>query len=329
MRIRAVAKEIIYNSLHFAGLTWIARQRQKNGLIVLTYHSFTEDTSMTMLDSEPISRFEKQVRFLKQNYRLVSLEKGIQRLKDGDSDPKPMAAITIDDGFEDNYTLMFQVSKKYQIPTTIFIATDFIDTGRPPWPTQIMEALLHTESRFIEYPVKLPLEGIREKIDALISIKNVWKHLPGEERFSLLEELRRHLKVGSTHLSKPLRWTQIIEMSENNVVFGSHTEYHSILPAIDESAAIRELSVSKSRIEKELGKPCTLFSYPNGDWDERTRKLIEKAGYSAAVTQQYGMNSADSHLHSLKRIEVPYDESLGTFACRSSLLVKSFSQNYL
>jgi len=326
MRIRSVAKEIIYNSLHVAGLSWIARQKQKNKLIILTYHSFTENDSAELLHAMPISRFDKQIDFLKKKYQIVSLEEGIQRLKLGDSDSRPMAAITVDDGFEDNYTLMFKVLKKHQIPATIFISTDFIDTGRPPWPTQIKEVLEQTESPFMEYPLRLSLHEKAEKIKSLITMKGLWKDLSGEERFLKIEYLRKHLKVGNAPLSKPLNWNQITEMSEHNIAIGSHTEYHSILPAISESIAMSELSVSKSRIEKQSGKLCTLFSYPNGDWDERTRKLIEKAGYSAAVTQQYGINSADSHLHSLKRIEVPYDESLGTFACRSSLIATSFSE---
>jgi len=320
MRIRSVAKEIIYNSLHFAGLTHIARQKQINRLIILTYHSFAEKKAMPLLNAMPISRFEKQIGFLKKNYRLVSLEEGIQRLKVGESDSNPMAAITIDDGFEDNYSLMFNVAKKHQIPAAIFIATDFIDSGRPPWPTQIVEILAQTKFQVTEYPIKLPLNSLLKRAEAIQILMDIWKHLPGEERFLFIEELRKHLKVGNAYLTKALTWAQIAEMSQHNISFGSHTAYHSILPAVSESAAMQELDISKRRLETQLGKPCTLFSYPNGDWDERSRELVRQAGYSASVTQQCGMNSTEFHPHSLKRIEVPYNETLGTFACRSSLL---------
>lgn len=318
--LRSIAKEIIYNSAYLSGLTHIARQQQKSRLIILTYHSFTENKLFRLLHSIPISHFERQLAFLMANYMIVSLSEGIHRLQSMNSNPMAMAAISIDDGFIDNYTLMFNILKKYQIPATIFIATDFIETGRPPWPTQIIEILEQTESQITEYPVRLSLDSLHNKAKAVQILMDLWKHLPGEERFSFIIELRKHLRVQDSSLSKPLTWAQIAEMAEHNIEFGSHTVYHSILPALSEAVAMNELSASKAVMEERLGKPCTLFAYPNGDWDEQSRELAGNAGYSAAVTQQCGMNGKDSDVHALKRIGIPHNETLGTFACRTGLL---------
>jgi peptidoglycan/xylan/chitin deacetylase (PgdA/CDA1 family) len=39
---------------------------------------------------------------------------------------KPMA-ITIDDGYLDNYTIAYPVLEKWKVPATVFIATDFVE----------------------------------------------------------------------------------------------------------------------------------------------------------------------------------------------------------
>lgn len=322
--IRPLAKEIIYNAANMAGLTWIARHRIENKLIILTYHSFAEKATRGPVNRMPIRRFEKQVAFLKRHFWTVSLSEGL-RVLSGQAISKvlggrPMVAITVDDGFVDNYTLMFKVIQKYKISASVFLATDFLDSGRAPWPTQILELLGQTKARSLEYPVNMQLDGNISKIKASRVIKELWRHLPGEERLSRLEELRKHLGVSSASLLQPLKWQQVREMSSWGVEFGSHTVYHSILPALSESAAIEELHQSRSRLEEELEEQCTLFSYPNGDWNEACQKLVKSAGYLAALTQDRGVNSREYDLYAIKRIEVPFNETLGTFACRSTLI---------
>lgn len=323
--IRPFVKELIYNAAHLAGLTKLARASIANSFVILTYHSFSEHTSKGLFHSMSIKQFEQQLIFLKKYFRVIPLSDALQKASSHtlhDQGKKPVAAITIDDGFLDNYTVMLNTIRRQNVPVTIFIATDFIDTSRPPWPTQIIEILEQTELPTLEYPTHLPLRNLAEKSCALQVVKKLWKGLIHDARFKNIEELKKHAKVAKPWKVKPLTWTQIKEMRMSLVEFGSHTVYHSILTDVPMDVAREELLQSKKRIEEEVDDSCTLFSYPNGDWNTVVSGLVQAAGYKAAVTQDRGANpfsGRPSH-YSLRRIEVPFNETLGTFACRSSLL---------
>ena len=43
-----------------------------------------------------------------------------------------MVAITVDDGFSDNYDLMVPILLEHEVLASFFVATDYIDSGRLP-----------------------------------------------------------------------------------------------------------------------------------------------------------------------------------------------------
>ncbi len=105
--------------------------RSKYVVPVLMYHSVNPqgDPKRNPLVVTPRT-FEKQMRFLKQHkYNVLPLEKVADLLKEGKKLPARLAAITLDDGYKDNYTYAFPILKKYGMPATMFIITQ--EVGRP------------------------------------------------------------------------------------------------------------------------------------------------------------------------------------------------------
>jgi peptidoglycan/xylan/chitin deacetylase (PgdA/CDA1 family) len=58
---------------------------------------------------------------------------------------------------------------------------------------------------------------------------------------------------------------------------------HPILPSMSAAEIEAELRDSRRMIEARLARPAELFSYPNGDFDERTLAGVRRH-YRAAVT---------------------------------------------
>ena len=228
-QLRFVAKSLIHGAIELTGRPHRQRQQLRGGLIVLTYHSFCTDWPRGPFQSQPIHRFERQIAFLKKNFNLVSLEHALKCLQQGQVDEKPWVVITIDDGFVDNYTHARPVLQRYGVPATVFVATDFIDTGRPPWPIQIREILDRTDALSMEFPFNADLRSRSAKSAVLEKLKEDWSPLHPEERFSRLLELRKHLRVDHSSLYLPLSWDQIREMGKCGMTVGSHTVYHSIV----------------------------------------------------------------------------------------------------
>jgi len=318
-RFRFIAKSLIHGAIDWSGRSYLQRRNLRGKLIILTYHSFCTKWPRGLFNSIPINRFEKQVRFLKGNFQLVSLQQGIDNLRQGRRADKPYLAITIDDGFQDNYTLAWPVLQRYGVPATIFLATDFIDTGRSPWPTQLIEILERTKVQIMETPYRAELGTLDQRAVVARDLKKSWGSLPPMERFERLKQFRQHLRVNEDTHYPPLTWNQIHEMKAQGVQFGSHTVYHSILPKVKESVILKESNGSKQRIENVLHAPCQLFAYPDGKHNLPSKKILLSAGYLAAVTQDKGFNLDADNFLELKRIEVPFHDPMSSYRVRVSL----------
>ena len=324
MRIRTLAKELAYNILNVSGFAKVRRARLAGGVVILTYHSFSESSYGISGDSIPAARFASQLRHLKKHYDVVGLREALKWLGDHETSDRPprrrpAVVVSIDDGFSDNFSTMWPVVDALKVPVTVFLATDFLDSGRTPWPTLLNAIIRATEAEQMSYPFSASLRTPEERAAVAAHLKATWRKLGAHERLAALEKLRRHVGANNVKTIPPLTWGEVHEMRRNGVTFGSHTVYHGLLPHIAPAEAASELVDSKTRIEKELQEPCDWLAYPNGDFDQGVIGLARQAGYRAALTQERGVNRPGSEVMALRRIQVPHDESLGCFACRASL----------
>ncbi|MBV8519135.1 MAG: polysaccharide deacetylase family protein [Acidobacteria bacterium] len=101
--------------------------------------------------------------------------------------------------------------------------------------------------------------------------------------------------IGQT--ANALTWKQIREMSDAGVDIQSHSLSHPYLTRRrhgsfnDTEYALwvqHELVESKRLLEKETGKTVSFLAYPYGDYDEKLTKAVAQAGYSAALTCDFG-----------------------------------------
>ncbi len=114
----------------------------------------------------------------------------------------------------------------------------------------------------------------------------------------------------TANIGKPgwLSEKQLKILDESGVSIGSHTVTHAYLPQLSEDAIKRELTDSKVELERILGHPVTLFSYPAGGTTPEVRALVQSAGYEGAVTTNYGKIAHD--FFGLHRIKVSESNNL-------------------
>lgn len=101
--------------------------------------------------------------------------------------------------------------------------------------------------------------------------------------------------IGKT--ANALTWKQIREMAEAGVDIQSHSLTHPYLTKRRHSSMgkeqylkwlRRELGESKRILEKHTGKKVRFLAYPYGDYDRDVAEEAEKAGYTAALTCDFG-----------------------------------------
>jgi peptidoglycan/xylan/chitin deacetylase (PgdA/CDA1 family) len=100
-------------------------------------------------------------------------------------------------------------------------------------------------------------------------------------------------------------WDDVVALDREGVLrFEAHTVSHPSLLAIDEASARAEIRESRLELSERLGREVSAFAYPAGLYGERERRLVEAAGYAAAVSCEPGVNDAHTDRFALRRRQI-------------------------
>lgn len=295
----------IYNLGAFAPFHWAYRGK----ILILMYHRFSREKNPYKISS---AEFAAHLEYLSRNNYVLSISEAIGHFQNNQPLPPNAAVITIDDGYADAYEIAFPILKKYKMPATLYVVTDFVDGKCWLW-TDLMRFILQKtekESVSIEFDdekigAKLTGDFVRFEIAGRINAK--LKRLPDELKNAKIKEISENLKVEIPELPPgeyaAITWAQAKEMDAESLRIESHTVSHPILTNINQTRLEDELENSKSRLENVLGRKVEHFCYPNGNLNADVQKAVEKAGYISAVTTAYGFNSSQANQFTLRRID--------------------------
>ena len=88
---------------------------------------------------------------------------------------------------------------------------------------------------------------------------------------------------------KFLNWSMVREMSENGMIFGSHSLSHKNLTELSEDELDRELRVSKEIIEDKIGNQVNNFSCPFGIYNNSVLEKAQSLKYKSFFTSDHGI----------------------------------------
>lgn len=274
-------------------------------------------------------KFEAQMRYLQGRYRLVSLKQLCQELLDARPVP-PTLAITFDDGYRDLYSFAFPVLQKYQIPATVYLIANCVETGEAPWYDRIFSSFQAIKSEQIELDLdcrrSFVLSSFQARAAAAWEIVCYLRTIPDEQRRVWCSELEKRYPPETGELFKRmLNWEQIRAMHRAGIDFGAHTMTHPVVSRLKDTDFERELRISKQMLESGLQAPIDDFAYPFGkekDRNSAVREFLVKAGYRSAVTTDTGHNAPGADLYALRRMQIGDTASIADFAvevCRMLL----------
>jgi peptidoglycan/xylan/chitin deacetylase (PgdA/CDA1 family) len=310
-------KSVVRNLMRVSGAFTPFRLANRNRPLILMYHRFSRQEDPTTTSARA---FRGHLRYLTAHYRLVPLSKIADYLTSGEPLPPGLAAITIDDGYQDSYEIAFPLLQRYQVPATLFPVTDFIDQRAWLWTDKLKFILPRTTHRWVEVSLqdnlsRIELSDDRSKQLAATHINSLLKAQSDTCKERALCELSTMLGVALPEAPPeefhPLTWDQVRELDGAGVEIGSHTVTHPILTRTEPLRIHAELSQSKARLESELNRKVDLFCYPNGNYDEQVVRETERVGYRCAVTTDFGLNDPSISPLMLKRI--PAESDLARF----------------
>jgi peptidoglycan/xylan/chitin deacetylase (PgdA/CDA1 family) len=298
------------------------KKRQSRNVQILVYHRVNDEHD-SFFPATPTGVFAKQMDYLASNFNVLSLEDAVERMRINDI-PDSAVVITFDDGYKDNYLNAFPILKRLSISATIFLTTEIIGSEKVIWHDRVFSAFRETKSPYLKGFVntsrRVPLETIRDKLNAQREVLDFLRTLDDRERMIWIDKLIEHLNVkdGGETQGIMLTWEEITIMHQKGISVGSHTVTHPILSKLPIDRARVEISESKKIIEKKLDTKIKAFAYPSGrreDFDATTKDLLREAGYECALTMIFGPNENGQDLFELRR-GTPWEEDLPTFAMK-------------
>jgi peptidoglycan/xylan/chitin deacetylase (PgdA/CDA1 family) len=269
--------------------------------------------------------FHELLKYLKKGCEIVRVENAFgPRNANG----KPRVAITFDDGWKDTGAIAFPLVEQYGMPITVFVCPALVDKSSPFWPERIIavrraaSADGDRKSQFVDLCRAAGLnDALSSHGDVQIEEENLLsqiKNLSARELQKLVcsaEQLAVHWGNLDTpdQFEGTLDWEELIRLNEGGVSIGSHSQNHSILTQLEESRVAAELVDSKAEIERVLGRPCTLFAYPNGSWSKDVRRSVKEFGYERAFINTPGLWKRDRDPYLIPRVNLWEESLIGPF----------------
>lgn len=331
--IRSAGMRVVAGAMFYSGaFNWIRRKRDRAAadwetkpegywFAVLLYHRVNPDND-PFFPAVSVKAFDAQMRFLAENYQVLSLGEIIERIRQGRGISPQTIAVTFDDGYRDNYLHAHPILRKYNLPATLFAATSYIGTEELMWNDRVALAMKLTAQQSITLPGaadSMSLRTATEKLRALEQILERLKTLPETEKQREVDEISGRLYNKAAKVtSQMLSWGELRNLANDGWEVGSHTANHVILTRMPLSEARREIASSSTILQHELDRPVRLFAYPNGksgDYDSSIKKLLSEAGYVGAVTTLDRLNSQDTDLFEIGR-RSPWEEPVPNFALK-------------
>ena len=223
-------------------------------------------------------------------------------------------AVTLDDGFLDALDNAAPILVDLGIPATFFVSTDRLHEEHETW-QDILAQILFSESplpSLLTIPcngrtLNLPTATKTEREKAFEKLNEFCWNGSFEVRTNIIARICSWsglaLRARKTH--RVMTADEIRQLSEKSgLSIGCHGIHHLCLPTQPLPIQQREAVESKYVLESLLKKPITSFSYPFGEYDNRTSAVVREAGFSFSFTTHEGLIYPCDDMWRLSRNEV-------------------------
>ncbi len=102
--------------------------------------------------------------------------------------------------------------------------------------------------------------------------------------------------IGVTTGKAHCTWDQLRALVSGGATLVSQTHTHPPdLRTLSAAALAQEMTQSRSRFGSALSTPMEYLTYPSGKWDSRVAAAAQAAGYTLALTEDYGPAERSPH----------------------------------
>ncbi len=266
---------------------------QKKSFFVLMFHGIVSEKPEHFLYGPSANcfvreaDFEKVVRFCSKNYKLLRLA-DLDSYYDGTATEDGIL-ISFDDGLQSFIKLGVPVLQKYGATATVFLTSDWTNSGLQPAIFSLEYQLYHCLPTVVAVNMNDTVveKKVHTKKDIPIAIDWVWEQL-FEKKIAPLSLTDDDILLNGTPLSllkpekdggywKPASWEVLKDAQKGGIIeIGAHGQTHTPFNWLTETQLVNELEENKRQITHKLQIPVTACSFPHGLYDDKTSDIMER-----------------------------------------------------
>ncbi len=275
-------------------------------LSVFLFHKVPSQLDPLMPHDMDLASFEKLLDSVMQSFRVIPVTDAVSGLLTGKLPPRA-ACITFDDGYPSWCSGVIPALERRNMHATFYITAGQF-SGRPLWHERIAHAVRHSTLQQLDigHPAfpPMPLGSPVQRTAAVIHLEKFLKYLTLEAREDLLQQLEA--VAGASVADVPRMSLQDLKaIHARGFEIGAHTDDHPILVYCTEERAREEIGTVRETLAGYVGAPIKSFAYPNGrpfaDFSSLHVEMVKQAGYTSAVTTQWGVGGTGTSVFQIPR----------------------------
>lgn len=218
-------------------------------------------------------------------------------------------AITLDDGYKDNYINGLPLFQTFNVPFCIYISTKIPEQCMTYWWYLIEDIILQQDKSIkLSNGKTFPCRTKDEKELAFLSVREEVLKLP-QERFdivfqNLLNQYQVNLTTYNTEL--PLTWSMIYKIAKEPLAtIGSHTHSHISMSGCNKEMILHDIKKSIELLKTKANVLTKHFAYPYGDniaVKDFHKEIVKELGFYTIASTQEGTLSYHTDPLELPRI---------------------------
>lgn len=285
--------------------------KQESTALILMYHSIPDTSVAPWIDpcnSLSPEIFEKHIAYLANHRHVISIDRLVQQLEQGEPLQPGTVAITFDDGYLDNLTVAAPILAKYNLPATIYLATSYIDSGENQW----IDCLYTAFRSRSQHQITLPTLGTWQLDDPLVitqAYHTIALHLiqlTYPQRKNLLTDIKRQLAPTAHPPRLTMTWADVRQIQQDypNITLGVHTASHLDLRTHPECTD-SELTQSIHQFKTATSEQPHHMAFPYNRYSPQAQKQVANYLRSAVAIAPDPVVRRNTSLYALPRLEAP------------------------
>ena len=184
---------------------------------------------------------------------------------------RPFCLLTFDDGKRSNATELAPELERLGVPAAFYVVTQFLTAGAPLWFDRqhaLVRALGYTPNG-LDLPTlkRLPLALVEQRLELACARYGITPDMTSDD-------------------IAPMSWDDARRMASRGFTIGAHSVRHATLTNESEPDALADIARSIADVTAELGRPCSSFAFPNGNYTPHLAHHALRHGAHTVMTTE-------------------------------------------